>query len=170
MKIEPPDVFFLNAADGWIDLDDLDEAEKELKNISIRLYFHQDVLMVYWEIYARRSYWLSAFAVAQALVAVAPTESVGWINSAFALHTLGRTGEARDLLLRGAPSFPDDVTIAYNLSCFSCVLGDLDASERWLKIACTVDRKGKVIADALVDPDLAPMRARIQSLHGTRKK
>ena len=86
--IGPPDIHFLRAAEGWLELGDHLEANEELKKISLQCRFHPQVLLVRWEIYAREGHWEFAHTIAHGLVALAPDEPVGWINRSFALHQM----------------------------------------------------------------------------------
>src|SRR5437588_4727576 len=69
---------------------------------------HPNVLLVQWEIHARKGQWLFACEIAEALVVALPAEPIGWIYHAFALQKIGRVLEARLHLLAAARRFPTD--------------------------------------------------------------
>lgn len=50
---------------------------------------------------------------------------------------------------------PHEALIPYNLACYSCVLGNLEASRKLLTLAFAMDPNLKQIA--LHDPDLDPI-------------
>jgi TPR repeat protein len=57
-------------------------------------------------------------------------------------------------LIQAQKSFPKEAIIAYNLACYDCQLGDLDAAKAWLDKACTLGDVHKIKLMALQDPDL----------------
>jgi predicted Zn-dependent protease len=161
--IGPPDIHFLRAAEGWLELGDHLEANEELKRISLQCRFHPQVLLVRWEIYARENHWEFAHTIAHGLVALAPEEAIGWINRSFALHQMRRTVEAWHALLPAVKKFPKNPTIAYNLACYACQLGSLDESRSWLTKAIELGDAAKIRQLAQGDPDLKPL---FEAKHG----
>jgi predicted Zn-dependent protease len=159
----PPDVHYLRAAEGWLELGDHLEANEELKKISLQCRFHPQVLLVRWEIYARDGHWEFAHTIAHGLVALAPDEPVGWINRAFALHQMQRTVEAWHSLLPAARKFSNNPVVAYNLACYACQLGRLEEARQWFERALDIGDAAKIKTLASQDPDLKPL---LQSLAG----
>lgn len=157
--IGPPDIHFLRAAEGWLELGDHLEANEELKKISLQRRFHPQVLLVRWEIYAREGHWEFAHTIAHGLVALAPDEPVGWVNRSFALHQMKRTVEAWHSLLPAAQKFPKNPTIAYNLACYACQLGRLGEARHWFQRALNLGDAEKVKSLGRKDPDLKPLYA-----------
>ena len=106
--LEPPDSFALSAALGWIELKNLTEAEGDLAQISPENREHPTVLEVAWLLRAERRDWASALAVAGRLVELAPEESSGWLNRAYAARRApgGSLEAAWELLLPAAEKFP----------------------------------------------------------------
>jgi len=76
--LEPPDIFHVDAAKGWLELGDHIAANDELENVSARLRAHPDVLDVRWQIYARAKKWEACVEIAAAIIKVAPGRSDGW--------------------------------------------------------------------------------------------
>lgn len=152
-----PDLHYLRAAQGWLELGDHREADEELKKITLQHRFHPEVLVVRWEIYAREGQWDLAHTIAHGLVALAPDNPVGWIHRAYALHQLRRTEEAWHALLPAARKFPQNPTIAYNLACYAAQLGRLEEAKLWLERALQLGDPAKVKALAAEDPDLKPL-------------
>ena len=166
-ELEPPDSFHWLAATGWLELGNHIEAAGELTRIAPRMQAHPDVLEVKWEIAARAQEWTEALAVAERLQAAAPERPSAWIHQAYAMrrapgHSLD---EARRVLLGVADKFPKEPIIPYNLACYDAQSGRLSEAWDWLhramEAAGDVDRIKRM---ALQDPDLAPLRARIESL------
>ena len=154
--LEPPDIFHVDAAKGWLELGDHIAANDELEKISARLRAHPDVLNVRWQIYARAKKWEACVEIAAAIIKVAPGRSDGWIHLSYALHELGRTQDAFDNLLPVTDKFPKLWTMPYNLSCYCAQLGRLNECQEWLKNAMAIDQHA-VERAAIDDPDLKPL-------------
>ena len=69
-RLEPPDALHLQAAQGWLELGNYLEADKELDEITASLRAHPDVLKVRWEIYAAAKKWEAALDIAAGLSAL----------------------------------------------------------------------------------------------------
>jgi uncharacterized protein HemY len=154
----------LEAAEGWLGLGDSKSAAEELEQIEPRHRGHPDVLMVRHDLYAKVRKWEMAAEIAQTLCNLAPDEAHGYFHLAYALHELKHTKQAWDTLISVADKFPDHYLIAYNLACYACQLGNLDAARAWLRQA--MDRAGedKIRALALGDPDLKSLQAEIRKM------
>ena len=134
----PPDLHYLQAAQGWIALGNDVEAAKELGKISPLSCIHADVLEVHCEIYANARNWDGCVGAASALVEVAPERSSGWIKRSLALNALKRTQEAFDYLLPVADKFPDLWAIPFNLARYCAQLQRFDEAKDWLKNAVII--------------------------------
>jgi hypothetical protein len=55
--LEVPDSHFLNAAQGWLELGDWEEAKEELEHISAPNRAHPRVLLVQYWVYSRATRW-----------------------------------------------------------------------------------------------------------------
>jgi tetratricopeptide (TPR) repeat protein len=146
----------LRAAQGWIELGDHLEADKELDEITPQLRAHPDVLEVRWHVYAHAEKWDACLDIAAAIIKLAPERSSGWIHRSFALHELKRTQEAFDQLLPAVNKFRKVWTIPYNLSCYCCQLGRMDDCRAWFKKVMAIN-KNVVQQAAMDDPDLKPL-------------
>jgi len=67
-------------------------------------------------------------------------------------------------LIQAQRTFPKEKIIAYNLACYDCQLGDLDAAKAWLDKACMLGDVHKIKHMALQDPDLKPLWPDIESV------
>ena len=164
ITIEAPDSHYLRAAEGWLELGNHVEANEELKQISLQSRFHPLALLVRWEIYAMANHWEFAHTIAQGIVAIAPSEPIGWINRSFALHKLHRTPEAWIKLLPAAKKFPSEPFIAYNLACYACQIGYTKEAWNWLDKALAIGQAEEIKSQALDDPDLQPLWSEIGKL------
>jgi tetratricopeptide (TPR) repeat protein len=162
--IEAPDIHNLNAAQGWLELGNCQEAWNELDEIIPRWRMHPDVLALIWELHAAEKEWPKALAAARQLVARYPDDPNGWIHQSYALHEMKQTAEARDALVKVVGKFPTLDLIPYNLACYECQLGRLDAAKRWLALAENAKGKENLKKMALSDEDLRPLWDYIRAL------
>lgn len=166
-SVEPlsrQDALHLQAAQGWLELDNHIEAYEELEKISAAARSHPEVLQVRWNVYAKAGKWDACAHIAQAISKLLPECSFGWVHLAYSLHELKRTKEALTTLLPVADKFHDEWVIPYNLACYCCQLGDLNEALRWLERAFAVSDKAEIKIKALEDRDLEPLWKKIGSL------
>jgi len=163
-ELEPPDLHHRNAAVGWLELGCPREARAELLRISEAHQQRREVLELHWRICAEETDWPTALAVARQLVHGDPGNPTGWIHQSYSLHELKRTEEAHGQLLGVAEQFSRISTVAYNLACYACQLGQPEEARRWLNRAIQLEGKDRIKAMALSDSDLIPMRDEIQGL------
>ena len=160
--LEPPDIHYLNAAQGWFELGDSKSAGEELEHIAAPLRLHPDVLEVRHAIHARAGEWAACFEITSTIVQLDPSRVGAWIDRSNALHFLGRYQAAWDLLTPALAKFPNNVFLPYNIACFACRLDRLDEARAWLKRACALVADGPALKGmALDDPDLEPLRGEI---------
>jgi tetratricopeptide (TPR) repeat protein len=157
--LEPPDSHCLSAAMGWLGLDNVAEAGAELEKIAPQFQSHPDVLAVRFDIHAQAGKWDAAAEIAGTLTRLEPGQPGAWISLAYATRrkTGGGIPQARAILIQAQRTFPKEKIIAYNLACYDCQLGDLDAAKAWLDKACTLGDARKMKRMALQDPDLEPL-------------
>lgn len=162
VTLDPPDIHFLNAANGWLDLGNAAEAELELARIAPQYRGKPVVVEAYWRLYAEQRRWEDALEAARLLVVIAPEDPAGWIDQSYALHELKRTREAWDLLLPFARRFPKVSTIPYNLACYACQMGNHAEAERWLDKAAKLRSREEIKRMAMRDLDLKPLWGNIR--------
>jgi len=155
---QPPDTFYLQAAQGWLELGNHVEANLELENIAPELQAHPAVLRLRWGVFAAAKNWEEALEIAARLIHLYPEDPLGWVHRSYTLHELKRTAEARDNLLRVVDKFPICATMRYNLACYECQLGHLDLARTWLEKAFKLGDATEMKMAALEDPDLEPLR------------
>lgn len=103
-----------------------------------------------------RKSWRRALTLSRKLCRVAPDCGAGFLHAGFCLNQLGRTKEARALLLKGPPALRREPIYFYNLACYEALLGCARDARRHLRISLEMDPTFREIARN--DPDL-------QSLH-----
>ena len=100
--------------------------------------------------------WQQALGVSYLLCRVAAGKAQGFIHAAFCLHELGRTTEAKAVLLSGPTALLQDATYYYNLGCYDAVLGNVEEAQAYLRASFKLDKKFRDLAKD--DPDLASVR------------
>ena len=157
--LEPPDSHHLSAAVGWLGLGNVAEAGIELEKIAEQFRSHPDVLAVRCDIHFKLGNWDAATEIAGTLTRLEPQEPGAWISLAYATRrkTGGGISRARAILIQAQKTFPQVPIIAYNLACYDCQLGDLDAAKAWLDKACILGDARQVKHMARQDPDLEPL-------------
>ena len=156
-----PDRHLVMAADGWLDLGLPGDALRELERCSPAGRRTRIAANIAWRAHAERRDWPSALAVAERLVSDAPDELGGWLHRSYALHELHRTEEAREALLPAVTRFPKEPILRYNLACYACRMGDLEAARRWLRDVVRLKDVEFLKGLAKDDPDLATLREEI---------
>lgn len=142
----------LLAAQGYIELEMPQQALKELDDLPESEREREDVLQMRLFILMRCKDWEGALDVCAGLRESVPECTTGYIHSAFCLHELGRTSEAKQMLLSGPASLLKEATYHYNLGCYDAVLGNADDAIRHLEMSFQIDKKFREIAK--YDPDL----------------
>ncbi|MBM3821502.1 MAG: tetratricopeptide repeat protein [Verrucomicrobia bacterium] len=163
-SIPAPDCHFLNAAQGWLELGNAAEARLEWRGVSETHQSHPEVIETLWRIQAAEKEWDEALLTAQRLVDHSPGSPSGWIHQSYTLHELRRTQDAHDKLVRVAKRFDTISTIPYNLACYQCQLGDLDAARNWLERAMKIQGRDSIREMALTDADLKPLWPELRNL------
>jgi hypothetical protein len=163
-SLSPPDSHYVNAAWGWLELDNIKEAFLELDRLTPPVQLHPDVLTLRWELLARKKLWSEALDAAHTLVQIAPDRADSWIKQSYALHELKRTQEAWDALISVSEHFPGVSTVPYNLACYACQLEQTPAALTWLKRAMKIGGRESIRKMALGDADLKPLWDQIKKL------
>ena len=163
--LEPPDALHQKAAEGWIGLGDYAAANDELEQISTANRGHPDVLQLLWRIQANAEKWGACLDIATTLTTITPERRFGWIHRAHSLHKLGRTQEAKDLLLSVTNRFQSSPTIPFHLARYCCALGHSQEALDWLeKAVAAADNPETLIRlrkQVLEDPALEPLRKKL---------
>ncbi len=146
----------LLAAQGYSELSMHDDALAELDSLPEAAAKTSQALELRAVILMQAKRWKPALTISRELCRTEPEKTCGFIHTAFCLHELGRTDEARDCLLDGPDALRAEPTFHYNLACYECALGHLDIARMHLEKSFTLDKKMRDFAKS--DPDLAALR------------
>ena len=94
--------------------------------------------------------------VSRKLCQVAPECSTGFLHAGFCLHELGRTADAKKILMRGPPALLNDPIYHYNMGCYNALLGYTDVAQTHLQTSFAMDETFRELAKK--DPDLQPFQ------------
>jgi tetratricopeptide (TPR) repeat protein len=148
----------LLAAQGYLELGMVEEALAELSSLP-PVVGDPDLIELRLHILMQGERWAESLLAAEELLRLNPLAIPGYIHGAFALHELGRTAEARDLLLRGPDILRKDPTYHYNIGCYEAVLGNREEAKLSLKKSFALDETYREFAKK--DPDLKAIRDEI---------
>jgi tetratricopeptide (TPR) repeat protein len=162
--VSPRDKILLEAAIGWLMLGNSVEAFKELAQVSTEAREEPEALLILWDIQAHDRNWPAAVATADRLIRRSQDQPDGYIKRAYALHELKRSQEAWDTLHPQVQQFPDNWLIPYNLACYAAQLGRSTDALKWFRKALRIGDERELRSMALEDPDLAPIRPKIEKL------
>ena len=152
----------LNAAIGYLELGMLDESAGELENLPPEDRTSSAVLCVRMEIYRSAKKWSLMEVVARELWKRHQDEPIYWNNLAWVVRRKDSIEAAKIILLEALERFPNDAMTNYNLGCYACQLGDMEAAKRFVGDAIKLDSKYKLMA--LDDPDLESLWDSLASL------
>ena len=148
------------AAQGYHELGLWREAWRELDGLSDTSLHRPVFLEMRFLSLINEHKWREALTLSRQLAEVAPNEEGGWVHSAYCLHELGRTSEAVQALLSAPASLRDKAIFYYNLACYSCVLGQIDAAREALHRSFALDKRYRDFARS--DHDLEPLHPELQ--------
>lgn len=148
------DALHLEAAEGWLDLDNQSEAEAELNEIAPQIRQHPDVLEMRWKICAKAQTWDLCLELAETLADTAPRRAAGWLYLAATLEALHQTEEAYETLVGVAGDFPDNAAIPYQLACYAVRLHLFEDARLWLEEVLKGGESKELRLLALKDPAL----------------
>ncbi len=146
----------LVAAQGYSELGMMDEALGELDELSAAARRRVDVLGLRVQLLVQSHRWRPALDACRALCALEPDSPQPFIHAAYCLHELGRTSEAKALLLAGPAALRQEATFYYNLGCYDATLGDIEGAQNYLRTSFRMDKKFRDFART--DPDLEAVR------------
>jgi predicted Zn-dependent protease len=151
----------LLAAQGYLELGMVDEALAELSSMECLVAGDPELVELRLHILMQGERWAEALVEAEALLRLSPLSLPAYIHGAFALHELGRTAEARDLLLKGPEILHKDPTYHYNIGCYEAVLGNSQSAKQSLERSFALDESYRDFAKK--DPDLEAIRHELAS-------
>jgi predicted Zn-dependent protease len=145
------------AACGYAELGMTRESVGELNEIDRELQNRPEVLQLRLHHLMREKRWAIALRVSQKLCRAAPDCSAGFLHAGFCLHELGKTAQAKELLLRGPAALRKDPIYYYNLGCYEALLGNATDARHNLETSFKMDSTFRELAKR--DPDLESVKA-----------
>lgn len=124
----------------------------ELNAIDCKFQNRPEVLQLRLHHLMRRKSWLRALGVSRKLCRVAPHCCAGFLHAGFCLHELGKTAEAKKLLLKGPAALRREPIYYYNMGCYEALLGNVKNARLHLEKSFKMDASFREIARR--DPDL----------------
>jgi tetratricopeptide (TPR) repeat protein len=171
----PPDLFFLQAAEGWFELGNLDEANNELEQISSRKRTHPDVLRLRWRIQARSRRWDCCLVIGRALTEGYPSDPRSWITLAETFYLLGEVQKAYRIATANVADFPYCWQLLHDAACYACLVGKFDEARLYFQQAISLGEPKAICPRAIDDPQFKAAwndlnrrpKRRASSGHGT---
>jgi Flp pilus assembly protein TadD len=147
------------AAAGYAELDMTRESVAELNAIDDIFQDRPEVLQLRLHNLMRKRRWAQALRVSHKLCRVAPDCSTGYLHAGFCLHELGKTAQAKKLLLRGPATLLKEPIYYYNMGCYDALLGNVRDAQVHLQTSFKMDASFRELAKK--DPDLRSLQALI---------
>ena len=147
----------LRAACGYAELGMARESLAELDAIAPDFQERPEVLQLRLHHLMKKRSWARALVVSRKLCRVAPQCGAGFLHAGFCLHELGKTAEAKKLLLTGPAALLKEPIYYYNMGCYEALLGNVQDAEMHLKISFKMDSSFRTLAKK--DPDLKALHA-----------
>lgn len=147
----------MRTACGYAELGMDRESIAELNSIPRSLQNRPEVLQLRLHHLMLRKSWQRALTLSRRLCRVAPDCGAGFLHAGFCLNQLGRTEDARNMLLKGPSALRREPIFFYNLGCYEALLGRPREARRNLEISFLMDGNFREIAKK--DPDLKSLQA-----------
>jgi len=142
----------LRAAAGYAELGMNRESIAELNAIDTPSQILPEVLQLRLHHLMREKKWARALTISRKLCQVAPHCSAGFLHAGFCLHELGKTAQAKKLLMKGPATLLREPIYYYNMGCYDALLGNAKAAQVHLLTSFKMDPSFRDIAKT--DPDL----------------
>jgi Flp pilus assembly protein TadD len=142
----------LRAAAGYAELGMNRESVSELNAIEKPQQDRPEVLQLRLHHLMREKKWARALNVSRKLCRVAPQCTAGFLHAGFCLHELGKTVQAKTLLLKGPVGLLREPIYYYNMGCYDALLGNSKSAQVHLLTSFKMDPSFRDIAKK--DPDL----------------
>jgi len=142
----------LRAAAGYAELGMNRESMAELNAIAKPDRDRPEVLQLRLHHLMREKKWARALAVSRKLCRAAPHCTAGYLHAGFCLHELGKTLQAKKLLMKGPVALLREPIYYYNMGCYDALLGNPKSAQVHLLTSFKMDPSFRDIAKK--DPDL----------------
>ncbi|CAN5562757.1 hypothetical protein BH20VER3_BH20VER3_07910 [soil metagenome] len=147
----------LRTACGYAELGMNRESVSTLNSIPKGLQDRPEVVQLRLHHLMLRKSWKRALILSRKLCRLAPDCGAGFLHAGFCLNQLGRTGDARKILLKGPPALRREPIFFYNLGCYEALLGRPQVAQRHLEMSFQMDANFREIAKK--DPDLKTVQS-----------
>lgn len=147
----------LRSACGYAELGMDRESMAELNAIPKADQNRPEVMLLRLHHLMHRQSWTRALALSRKLCRIAPDCGAGFLHAGFCLNQLGRTAEARKILLMGPSALRREPIYYYNMGCYEALLGNVRGAQKHLQISFEMDASFRTIAKS--DPDLKALQA-----------
>ncbi len=128
------------------------ESVSELNAIEKPQQDRPEVLQLRLHHLMREKKWARALLISRRLCRVAPLCTAGFLHAGFCLHELGKTIQAKKLLLKGPVGLLREPIYYYNMGCYDALLGNRKSAQVHLLTSFKMDPSFRDIAKQ--DPDL----------------
>ena len=155
MPLEPPDQQYWHAAAGYVELGMFSDADAELDRIDPFNRAAPEVLAMRIAIYHGLKKWELMREIAKRMADFQPDDIQWTISLAYATRRAISIEAAKEILLNAKSKFPKEAIIKYNLACYECQLGNVEAAKNYLKQVFEIDANWRL--KALDDQDLEPL-------------
>jgi len=132
------------------------ESVAELNALDDTFQSRPEVLQLRLHHFMRKKQWTRALAISRKLCRIAPECSAGFLHAGFCLHELGKTQQAKQLLLGGPTALLKEPIYYYNMGCYDALLGNPKSAQVHLLTSFKMDPSFRDIAKK--DPDLEAVR------------
>ena len=164
VKLTRSDQRLMENAQGYLELGMLEDAWNSLEAVETACRGHPDVLTLRLAVLMASKKWDQAVSIGKSLCETQSEDEEAFIQTAYCLHELRQTKEAKKILLAGPKSIQENPLFYYNLGCYEAQLGELEAAKTAVKKAIQIDRVYRRLA--MEDPDLQPIRKSLISSKG----
>lgn len=151
---------WLDRTRGYIDIGMLDEAAREIENLSAEKRGTPEAQEMRIIVTLERGHLDEAFALSEVLCDLHPKNHAGFIQGAYCLHAKGETEEAIEFLQSGPETLRDESVYFYNLACYDLALGKEQSALTWLKESIAMNPVEKMRAKD--DPELSKLIPKLE--------
>ncbi len=145
---------------GYVELGMYKEAQLELDNLPTEVQSNPLVQLARMDLFIETDQWKEGISLGASLCNSWPDEAEFWIKTAYCLHELKRTTEAKAVLTAAPPAHRKLAIYSYNMACYESQLGHFDEAAQFLKESFKKDRRYR--EGSLNDPDLKPLWNQLQ--------
>jgi predicted Zn-dependent protease len=140
------------AACGYAELGMTRQSIAELNALQEAEQQRPEVLQLRLHHLMREKKWTRALVISRKLCQIAPQCCAGFLHAGFCLHELGKTAQAKELLLKGPAALLNEPIYYYNMGCYDALLGNAKSAQVHLLTSFKMDPSFREIAKR--DPDL----------------